>query len=342
MKTGCDFIGMLHIPVNTILSSPPAWREALGLPSARPEDWERMNEMEAIISAQPVRPWMESPSLAHSQDRIAELEEAAGELSFYNFLKDRLFREAELYMQHKADKVLMENIAAPYFLRGQQPICIFVVMSRLAKELKQEFEHGIFGMQILAHSDNWAMDIAVRNNFEFVRGESLLFSGLRPEGETPNHGNLAKLNMMRNELMSCCKMEGNGLVVYADLQKKHTVFQDGLSSLDFWLDNLLFLKLEGIVLTGVGTGQPTKTQDLQKARQAILHTAEKAKEIVQSDWQPKMLVGSGVTVDNIGICKKFASGVIVGTSLKKNGYWECALDEERLKEFAGKWHDGGN
>ena len=49
-------------------------------------------------------------------------------------------------------------------------------------------------------------------------------------------------------------------------------------------------------------------------------------------------VGSGVSQANIDLCNRYADVVIVGSSLKRNGYWENPVDEERVKQFMEVWH----
>ena len=195
---------MLHIPVNSIIAAPASWRNALGLPTATSEDWKIIAEMEAI------RPGTENTTAFYSH---------AGRFSFYSYLLDRLLREAELYTEYKADSMLLENIAAPYFVRGNQPVVIYAVISALACELRQEYPDNSFGIQILAFSDDLAMEIAVRNRFSFIRVESVLFEGTRPEGRTPNRGNLARLYMRRN-MLTASEEEYDGPLVLVDIQKK--------------------------------------------------------------------------------------------------------------------------
>ena len=166
-----------------------------------------------------------------------------------------------------------------------------------------------------------------------------LFEGVRPEGRTPNAGNLAKLYMMRNSLMTQLEKQGAGPQVFVDIQKKHTVFIAALDSLDLWLDNILFQKLEGIVVTGKATGQPVDEDDLRLTRTAIEKAKAESEAVIGMAWSPQLIVGSGVSVDNIGMCKRYADAVIVGSSFKKNGFWECPLDEERVKAFMDAWSE---
>ena len=210
-------------------------------------------------------------------------------------------------------------------------------MQAMAERLRHEYPDAPLGIQVLAFSDDWAMDIACRNGLSFIRCESALFEGVRPEGRTPNRGNLAKLYMARQQLLARRGAAGAGPQVYVDLQKKHTVFAAELDTLDPWLDNILFQKLEGIIITGKSTGSAVAEADLRQAREAIEKGKACTAKTLGRAWAPPLFVGSGVTIENLPLCARHADGLIVGSSLKRGGYWECPLDEERVKKMAGAW-----
>ena len=279
-----------------------------------------------------------APFFTVNEEITVALHEQVRRLSFYSYLLDRLLHEAELYSKYKADPMLLENIAAPYFVRERQPMTIVAVMSLLAKRLRETYPEKRFGIQILAFSDDLALGMALRHGFEFVHSESVLFAGLRPEGPTPNHGNLDRLYAMRNRWLASQPKPKKAPQIFVDLQKKHTIFDTGLESLDTWLDNILFQKLEGVIITGHSTGCPVAEQDLVQARRAIQKIADKTQKLFGTSYAPPLIIASGVSINNIDICKKYADYVIVGSSLKRGGYWECELDEERLKKFAELWH----
>jgi len=140
-----------------------------------------------------------------------------------------------MYFRHGADALMLENIAAPYFIRERQPVTIVAVMSLLAKRLRETYPEKRFGIQILA-------------------------------------------------------------------------------------------------------GCPVAEQDLVQTRRAIQKIADKTQKLFGTSYAPPLIIGSGVSINNIDICKRYADSVIVGSSLKRGGYWECELDEERLKKFAELWH----
>lgn len=324
-----EMIGMLHVPINTALAAPQPWRDALGVPSVSAADRHLVQEIDDA---------RESPGPTCPSACVEAHVRKARSLDIYGFLEDRMLSEAKFLTRAGCSTLMLENVAAPYFTRDEQPLIIYLVMRALAEQLRAEHAKLVVGVQILAYSDDLAMDIACRSGLDFIRCESALFEGVRPEGRTPNHGNLAKLYMMRNSLMTELGKDGPVPQVYVDIQKKHTVFMPALASLNVWLDNILFQKLEGIVITGKATGQPVDEDDLRRSREAVEKARAESLAAVGVAWSPQLLVGSGASIDNIAICKRYADAVIVGSSLKKNGYWENPLDEERVKRFMEAWN----
>ncbi len=258
-------VGMLHVPINTAIAGSIRWREAIG--------FQRLDRSDiGIIRSFPAVPMWGTDSHGNRPFQKTEDSECC-RLSFYRSMEERMLAETEILLDAGIGSLMLENVAAPYFVRREQPPVIYWVMRALAERLRSEHPNAVIGIQILAYSDDWAMDIACRCRFDFIRCESALFEGVRPEGRTPNTGNLAKLYMTRNMLMAQLGTDGTGPQVYVDVQKKHTVFMPGLDSLDVWLENTLFQKLEGVIITGRATGCPVEETDLRQAREAI----EKAK-----------------------------------------------------------------
>ena len=322
-KKKTEFVGMLHIPINSIVTAPASWQDALGLPSATAGDWEIIASMDDV---------------GCDPGRRRELHFLAERLSFYTYLKDRMIREASLYSKYNADAMLLENTGAPYFVRGHQPAVIFAVMSCLAGELRAEFPESRFGIQVLAFSDDLAMEIAVQNRFSFIRSESALFEGVRPEGRTPNYGNLAKLYMQRN-MLTALDDRYDGPLVLVDIQKKHTEYAASLQRMETWFDNVMFQKIEGVVLTGPETGSPVAEDDFRKTVSFLNELKAKYDDSPFKSCIPLLYLGSGVSKENIAVCRRYADGVIVGSSLKEHGYWELPIKEETLKQFMEKWHE---
>ncbi len=315
----CALVGMLHIAVNTILLGPPDWRAALGLPQPTAADYARIAAWGA--------------------------ENHPAELSFFAYVRDRMLREAAVYMRHGMAAMMLENVGAPYFVRDGTPAAITAVMRCLAADLRAAYPATPLGIQILAYGDHLALDVAVETDLDFVRGESLLFQGLRPEGPTPNQGNLAQFYLRREILQAGRGRAGSRPMVLVDILKKHTVFPGELADPRTWLDNIVFEKLEGVIVTGSHTGLPPDEALLAQARAAVDRAEQLLADLAgtapgTARARLPLLVGSGVSAGNVAMVKRHASGAIVGTAFKQHNHWECLLDEERVQRFMDAWHGG--
>lgn len=327
MKLDKDIIGMLHVPINTILAAPQEWRDQLELPAINGA--EDRNILSSFAEWGPDTPFEDYTKTEEALDRIHAL-------SFYRYLSDRMSHEAGIYAQNGISTFLMENIGAPYFLNpAPMQSAIFAVMLSLASELRRAYPQTQIGLQILSYSDPLAMSVACHAGLDFIRSEGSLFAGERPEGRNANAGTLAKLYAQREAQASLTKAKRVPRV-FADLQKKHTVFSDGLRSLDIWLDNIVFQKLEGVVITGTATGVPVVEGDLEKARAAI--DASMKKPYFPAKLDIPLIAGSGVDETNCGLYRKYVDAVIAGSTLKQHGYWECQVDSGRVARFMEAWN----
>ena len=247
-----------------------------------------------------------------------------------------MLHEAEIYTQNSILTFSLENVGAPYILNpAPMQSAIFAIMLSLACDLRHHYPKTQIGLQILSYSDPLAMSAACYAGLDFIRSEGSLFAGERPEGRNANAGTLAKLYAQRD---AQCALRKHKHVprVYTDLQKKHTVFSESLRSLDIWLDNIIFQKLEGVVITGTATGVPVEEGDLAKARAAIDNC--KKKPYFPKKLELPLIAGSGVDEKNCGFYKKYVDAVIAGSTLKQHGYWECEVEPQRVAKFMEAWN----
>ncbi len=85
-----------------------------------------------------------------------------------------------------------------------------------------------------------------------------------------------------------------------------------------------FFAADGVIVTGSSTAQPAATSDLDTVRAAT---------------SLPLLVGSGVTADNLSEYIWRADGLIVGSEFKRNGVWSNDIDVERVNSFVRKKHE---
>ena len=104
--------------------------------------------------------------------------------------------------------------------------------------------------------------------------------------------------------------------IYADVHVKHAVPLGDWSLEDAANDTLERGLADALIVSGVGTGKAADIDDVERVRAACSHT--------------KILLGSGVNVGNVKDFLRIADGVIVGSSLKKDGKLANPVDARRV------------
>jgi hypothetical protein len=73
-----------------------------------------------------------------------------------------------------------------------------------------------------------------------------------------------------------------------------------------------------VIVTGMATGQEASLEELERVKAAV---------------QIPVLVGSGVTVENVARYLAVADALIIGSYFKQEGHWTQGVDFERVKNF---------
>jgi membrane complex biogenesis BtpA family protein len=107
-----------------------------------------------------------------------------------------------------------------------------------------------------------------------------------------------------------------GAEIFADVHVKHAVPLGDWTLEDSAHDTVERGLADALIVSGVGTGQAADMADVERVRRACPHT--------------KLLLGSGVNAKNVKDYLRFADGVIVGSSLKKDGKLANPVDAKRV------------
>jgi membrane complex biogenesis BtpA family protein len=104
--------------------------------------------------------------------------------------------------------------------------------------------------------------------------------------------------------------------IFADVHVKHAVLLGDWSLQDAARDTACRGLADALIVSGVGTGHAADVADVETVRRACPSA--------------KILLGSGVTQENIRNFLPYADGFIVGTSLKKAGRLVNPVDPKRV------------
>ena len=222
---------------------------------------------------------------------------------------DIAVNEAKVYKKLGFKTVMIENMHDVPYTKVIRPE-IISAMSVIGREIK---EQGLFcGIQILAGGNKEALGVAKAANLDFIRAEGFVFGHIGDEGYYDSCA--GELLRYRKEI------KADNVLVFTDIKKKHSSHaitsdvsvKETAHAAEFFLS-------DGVVITGTSTGVEPKIEDLEL------------------DVKIPVIIGSGITSENIDGFYGKADVFIVGSYFKKDGNWKNELDEKRIKRFMEKW-----
>ncbi len=221
--------------------------------------------------------------------------------------------EAEIYKINGIDGLAIENMHDTPYLKNEVDHEISSLMAIIGYEIKKRTRLPC-GIQILSSANKAALAAAKSAGLDFIRAEGFVFGHLADEGY---------IDSCAGELLRYRKkIDAENIAIFTDIKKKHSSHAisadvdivETAKAAEFFLS-------DGLVVTGIATG---KSADLNE----ILAIKEKCKTPV--------IVGSGITIDNIEEYLSVCDAMIVGSYFKENGYWANALMEGKVKSFMAR------
>jgi len=218
--------------------------------------------------------------------------------------------EARMLREGGFDALLVENMHdLPYLKRAVGPE-VTSAMTAVTREVVKAVDCPV-GVQVLAGANREALAVALAGGAAFIRAEGLIFAHVADEGiMEADAGEL--LRFRRN-------VGAEGIKIFADIKKKHS---SHAITADIDLAQTAhaaeFFGLDGLVVTGTATGEPTRLRDLEDAGRGTTLP---------------VLVGSGTTPETLAECWRATDGFIVGSWIKEDGLWDHPLSLPRIREL---------
>ena len=222
-------------------------------------------------------------------------------------------QEARLLADLGVDAVMIENMHdRPFLTRTVGPEVVAAMSAILAEVRRAVGPEMPLGVQILAGANNEALAVAHHAGGQFIRAEGFVYAHVADEGLMPG-ADAGPLLRYRRHL-------GAGSVgIFADVKKKHSSH-----ALTADLDvaamarAAAFFGADAVVVTGPETSLPADPAHLQA---------------VKDSTPLPLLVGSGVTPENLPALAPLADGFIVGSYLKRDGLWSNPPDPSRVRSM---------
>lgn len=224
-------------------------------------------------------------------------------------VRTRVLADAEALAKGGVDGFLLENFGdAPYYPRRVPPHTV-AFLTVLGHDVKRAFAKPL-GINVLRNDGRSALAIATAIGAEFIRVN--VYLGVRVTDQGVIEG-------MAHLLLRDRQMLASPVKVFADVAVKHSAPLAPRDLSEEVLEVIERGRADAIILSGAMTGRETPLESLRVAKAV-------AREM-------PVLVGSGVTAENVERLLREADGAIVGTFFKQDGVVHRPVDEERVRAF---------
>ena len=222
---------------------------------------------------------------------------------------DRAEQEATALAAGGVQGIIVENFFDAPFTKDRVDPAVVSAMSLVVHRVKQMVGIPV-GINVLRNDGHSAMAIASCVGAQFIRINVLM--GVMATDQGIIEGDAYQLLRYRREL-------GTDVKIFADVLVKHAQ-PISVPKITAAVHDTSHRGLaDAVILSGWATGNPPTTEDLKEAKLACDETP--------------LFVGSGATWDNVPQLMQYADGVIVSSSLKRNGQIQQAIDPIRVSRF---------
>lgn len=222
---------------------------------------------------------------------------------------DRAEQEATALAAGGVDAIIVENFFDAPFPKDHVDPAVVSAMTVIIQRLQQMVTLPI-GINVLRNDAHSALAIATCVQAQFIRVN--VWTGIMATDQGLIEGRAHELMRYRREL-------GSDVKIFADVLVKHA---RPLSSTNLTVavqDTIERGLADAVILSGWATGDPPNLEDLELARDAAQGTP--------------VFVGSGADWENVPQMMQVADGVIVSSSLKRQGKRENSIDPIRVSRF---------
>jgi hypothetical protein len=223
-------------------------------------------------------------------------------------LTELAVREAARYRDGGVDALMVENMHDVPYLRGGVGPEVVAAMAVVARAVKSEAALPV-GVQILAGANVESVAVAHAAGLDYVRVEAYAFAHVADEGLIQSSA--AELLRFRK------KIGAEHVRVWADVKKKHSSHAITADvSLGETCAAVEFMRGDAVIVSGSATGEPPRAADVGEAK---------------SHCRLPVLLGSGVTPENVAEFYDAADGFIVGSYFKEGGLWSNTVEPARVR-----------
>lgn len=224
--------------------------------------------------------------------------------------------DAEAYVKGGVDGLIIENHGDIPFLKPERiGHEVTTGLAVITDRIRQRFDVPL-GINVLANGAVPALAVAKAAGAQFVRVNQWANAYVANEGIVEGEAAVA--------LRYRAAIGAEDVAVFADAHVKHgahAIVAD--RSVSEMVRDVEFFDADAVICTGQRTGDAAAVDEIATMRNAT---------------GLPLLVGSGITPDNIDTMLPLLDGVIIASSLKQGGVWWNPVEEARVAAFMEKVH----
>lgn len=217
-------------------------------------------------------------------------------------------REAEVFLREGVDGLIVENFGDKPFFPEMLPPETVAALTVVTREIVKLGTVPV-GVNALRNDAAAAMSVATAAGAQFIRVNVHTGAVVADQGiiEGRAHETLRLRAALRSEVL-----------IFADVGVKHAAPLGGRGLAAETRDVSERGMADALIVSGSGTGMETSLEDLA---------------LVRANSKLPLLIGSGVTPENLGNYVPHASALIVGSAFKVEGRAQNPVDGQRAAAF---------
>lgn len=227
---------------------------------------------------------------------------------------DRALADAKILHEAGFTALIVENFGDAPFTRASLPPASVAAMAVIAERIKRDVDLPL-GINALRNDAQAALGIAAAAGGTFIRIN--VHTGVYATDQGMIEGKAHQTLTARNQL-------GLPIAILADVHVKHATPIAQPSIEQAARDTAYRGLADALIVTGGATGEAVDVDQLKRVREAVPDR--------------RLFVGSGATASSVAGLLHHCCGVIVGTSLKKDGDPSRPIDADLAKAFIQAVH----
>jgi membrane complex biogenesis BtpA family protein len=208
-------------------------------------------------------------------------------------IETHALRDAETLAAAGFDGLMLENFGDAPFFPDRVPAVTVAAMTRIAAAVRGRFSLPL-GINVLRNDGRSALAIAVATGCSFIRVNILCGARVTDQGVIQG--------IAHDLLRERAALGTSQIALWADVHVKHSAPLADRPVGEEAIETLERGGADAVIVTGTATG--------------VVADYERLREVKAAIGPRPLLVGSGVTAENLPTLAKLANGAIVGSSLK--------------------------